>query len=279
MKKYPLFLCPFIVLLIISCKKSNSGGNSNVAATSYVSSAISTSPQQQIIDSFSYDSSHRLNTFMITVYDTTSGYAQYNSQILKFIYNGSNTYPSYYNEYDTALGNTDGDYHLLSYDAQDRITKDTSLSGSGYVAYYSYPSNNLASTVLWEGTLQDNMVDTLYMANGNMGTEIIYTAEVPGQPDVQQGDINFSYASTANPCYHEATANSIGQVLFIASINGSGDFVDFNSKDAYMGASGTQSSGPIVAFKYTLSNDSKGRLSHVTGTAAGATGTIVYNYY
>ena len=282
MKKYPLFLCPIIVLLIISCKKSNSGGNSNEAATSYVSTAISTSPLQQIIDSFSYDSSHRLSSYTITVYDTTTSYpqyTQYHSQILKFIYNGSNTYPSYYNEYDTALGNTDGDYHLLSYDAQDRITKDTSLSGSGYVAYYSYPNNNLASTVLWEGTLQDNMMDTLYIANGNMGTEVVYDAQIPGQPDVQQGDINFSYASTANPCYHETIANSIGQLLFTASVNGSGDFVDFNSKDAYVGASGTQASGPIVAFKYTLSNDSKGRLSHVTGSAAGATGTIVYNYY
>jgi hypothetical protein len=281
MTKYrlTLFLGTIIVLLIISCKKSNSGGNSNEAAISYVSSAISTSSQQMIIDSFTYDSTHRLDTYMITIYDTTSGYAQYNSQVLKFIYIGSNTYPLYYNAYDTALGNTDGDYHLLSYDAQNRITKDTSLSGSGYVAYYSYPNNNLASTVLWEGTLQDNMVDTLYMANGNMGNEVIYNAEIPGQPDVLQGDINFSYASIANPCYHAAIANSIGPVLFIASINGDGDFVDFNSKNAYEGASGIQQGGPIVAFKYTLANDSKGRLSHVTGSAAGATGTIVYNYY
>jgi hypothetical protein len=278
-KKYPLFLCPIIALLIISCKKSNSGGNSNEAATSYVSSAISTSPQQQIVDSFRYDSAHRLDSFMITVYDTTTIYPQYNSQLLQFIYIGSNTYPSYYNEYDSALGNISGDYHLLSYDAQNRISKDTSLSGSGYVAYYTYPGNNLASTILWEGTLQDNMMDTLYMANGNMGSELVYDAQVPGQPDVLQGDINFSYASTANPCYHAAIANSIGPLLFIASVSGSGDFVDFNSKNAYEGASGTQQGGPIVAFKYTLSNDSKGRLSHVTGSAAGATGTIVYNYY
>jgi len=121
MKKYPIYLCPIIVLLIISCKKSNSGGNSNEAAASYVSSAISTSSQQQIIDSFRYDSTHRLDSFMITIYDTTSGYAQFNSQILQFIYIGSNTYPSYYNEYDSALGNISGDYHLLSYDAQQRI--------------------------------------------------------------------------------------------------------------------------------------------------------------
>ena len=279
MKKYPIYLCPIIVLLIISCKKSNSGGNSNEAAASYVSSAISTSSQQQIIDSFRYDSTHRLDSFMITIYDTTSGYAQFNSQILQFIYIGSNTYPSYYNEYDSALGNISGDYHLLSYDAQNRITKDTSLSGSGYVAYYSYPGNNLASTVLWEGTLQDNLMDTLYMANGNMASEVVYDSEIPGQPDVLQGDINFSYASTANPCYHQATSNSIGPLLFIASVNGNGDFVEFNSKNAYEGASGTQQGTQIVAFKYTLSNDSKGRLSRVTGSAAGATGTIVYNYY
>jgi hypothetical protein len=202
MKKYPIYLCTIIVFFVISCKKSNSGGNTNEAATSYVSSVISTSSQQQIIDSFTYDSTHRLGSYMITIYDTTSGYPQFNSQVLKFLYNGSNTYPSYYNAYDTALGNTNGDYHLLSYDAQNRITKDTSLSGSGYVAYYSYPSNNLAATILWEGTLQDNLVDTLYMANGNMGTEIIYDAEIPGQPDVQQAILIFP---TLRPPIHAIT--------------------------------------------------------------------------
>jgi hypothetical protein len=117
------------------------------------------------------------------------------------------------------------------------------------------------------------------MANGNIGTEVIYNAQIPGQPDVQQGDVNFSYAPTANPCYHAAIANSIGPLLFIASINGNGDFVDFNSKNAYEEASGTQQGGPNIAFKYTLANDSKGRLSRVTGAAAGLSGTIVYNYY
>lgn len=280
MKKYGLtfFLSTIILLLIISCKKSNSGNNSTASAY-YVSSAISTTPQQQIIDSFRYDSTHRLDSFMITVYDTTSGNPQYNNMTLQFIYEGSNTYPSYYYLYDAALGNSAGDYHLLSYDAHNRISKDTSLSGSGYVAYDTYPGNNLASTVLWEGTLQDNLIDTLYMAGGNMSSEVVYDSEIPGQPDVQQGDIHFSFASTANPCYHETIANSIGPLLFIASVNGQGDFVEFNSKNAYEAATGTQQGGPNVSFKYTLVNDSKGRLSRVTGVAAGVSGTIIYNYY
>jgi len=46
-----LSLSALILILIFSCKKSNSGGSSS-AATSYLSAVVSYSPQQKIVDSF-----------------------------------------------------------------------------------------------------------------------------------------------------------------------------------------------------------------------------------
>lgn len=277
--RLPLFLCTVIVLFTFSCKKSNPGkpsANKSTDTVSYVSSVIAISEQSRNIDSFRYDTAHRLDSFMMFTYDTTAGNPQFNNITLRFIYNGSNNYPSYYYQYDSAYGNTGGDYHVLSYDAQNRITKDTSLSGSGYVAWYSYPNNNLAATVLWEGTLQDNWMDTLYMANGNIGSEVIYDAPIPGQPDVLEATAHIAYDSVANPCYHAATANTIGHLLFIASYSVNTSFVDFNSKYAYDDFLDIQP-GLTVAISYTLTRDSKGRLSRVTENPLVT--TFVYNYY
>ena len=280
MKKYPLFLCTLCLLLIFSCKKSNSGNESAAtAASSYLSSVIAYSSQQRVINSFSYDSSHRLDSFAQTVYDTTSGLPEYNTFLVQFIYQGANTYPSYYNYYDTLQGNY-GDYHLLSYDGQGRISKDSSLSGSGYVDYFAYPNNNIASTVLWEGTAEDNQIDTLFITNGNTTAEHIYTSDIPGQPDDLQGAVNYGFSSIPNPGYHADISNSIGPLLTIIGIDGFGGAVDFISKDALSQVSGIGSGLPTGAtITYTLTKDSKGRLSTRSASYAGVTGSDVFNYY
>jgi hypothetical protein len=279
MKKTTLYLIAFCIFLAFSCKKSNSDNGSTPASNYYLSSVVSYSPQQKIIDSFCYDSLHRVDTFMQTIYDTTSGTPQYNTFTAQFLYQSTNTYPSYYNYYDVPLGNY-GDYHILSYDANNRITKDTSLSGSGYVTYYSYPNNNIAATVLFEGTTQDNQIDTLFVTNGNISSGTYYTSDIPGQPDQQQADVQYTYASTANPAYHAAISNSIGPLLTTLDVDGFGGFVDFISKNAYKGVVGVQQTAPLsFSYTYNLTNDNKGRLSTYTGSAAGSTATIVFSYY
>jgi hypothetical protein len=43
------------------------------------------------------------------------------------------------------------------------------------------------------------------MTNGNVSAETIYTSNMPGQPDQQQADVQYKYASSANPAlsyYH-----------------------------------------------------------------------------
>jgi hypothetical protein len=280
MKKYPLSLSlsALIFILIFSCKKSNSGGSSS-AATSYLSAVVSYAPQQKIVDSFYYDSTHLLDTFTQTIYDTTSGSPLYNSYTLQFIYQSPNTYPSYYNLYDVTYGNY-GDYHLLSYDGQGRVSKDTSLSGSGYVTYYSYPDNNVVIDDWFEGTSQDNQIDTLYMSNGNMSGETIYTANIPGQPDQQQGDVQYKFNTSANPAYHAAITSTIGPLLYNVTQTNNGGFVDFLSKNVFDLAAGTESSAPgIFSLTYVQTLDNKGRLSELTGPGGAAAGSIVFSYY
>jgi hypothetical protein len=278
MKKIPLYLGALCIFLAFSCKKSNSGGNGS-PANYYLSSVVSYSPQLKIIDSFSYDSVHRVDSFIQTIYDTTSGTPQYNTFTAQFIYQSATAYPSGYNYYDVPLGNY-GDYHILSYDPDNRVIKDTSLSGSGYVTWYSYPNNNIAATVLFEGTAENNQIDTLFLTNGNISGAAYYTSDVPGQPDQQQADVRYSYAPTANPAYHAAISNSIGPLLTTLDVDGFGGFVDFISKNAYKQVVGVQQTTPLsFSYIYNLTTDSKGRLSTYTGNASGSSATIVFSYY
>lgn len=87
------------------------------------------------------------------------------------------------------------------------------------MVYYSYPGNNIAFEIKFEGTAQDNLIDTFYLANRNVSSEASYLSNIPGQPDLQEYDVQFTYASTANPGYHEAMTNSIGPLLTTIELN------------------------------------------------------------
>lgn len=280
MKKAPLY--PALLLLVLnSCSKNNSGNN-NPPPAYYLSSVVATVPMQRLVDSFYYDSLHRIDTFSQSVYDTLGpGNVLYNKFSLQFLYDGSKTAPSWYNYYDIPYGNY-GDYHLLSYDAEGRISKDTSLSGSGFVTFFTYPNNNVVTVVYPEGNPENNSIDTLYMTNGNITRHALYTAVIPGQPDVSSGSTTFTDASTANPAYHEAISAAFGPLLFAWTLSHNTFDVDFVSKNTWQGISGASATSPlgIPAVTYTLTNDGRGRLQKMTAGPAGAPmANMVFSYY
>src|ERR1700743_855312 len=98
MKKYPLSLAILALFLTFSCKKTNSGGGGSSSGpnSTYLSSVISYSPQQKVVDSFSYDSLHRLIRFSQYDYDSTSGSPLYNSLSANFTYQDNATSPTRY---------------------------------------------------------------------------------------------------------------------------------------------------------------------------------------
>jgi hypothetical protein len=276
MKKLPLYLT-FLLITLYSCKKSNSG-NSTPPPAYYLSSAVALSPVYRIVDSFYYDTLNRIDTFSQSIYD--SGSTQSNSWYIQFIYQGNNTWPSWYNSFDPQLGGF-GDYHLLSYDADNRITKDTSLSGSGYVAYFSYPDNNIATTILPEGTPDDNLIDTLYLSNGNVSEQADYESAIPGQPDALTGVADFTDASNANPAYHASISNSIGPLLYQYTLASSSGFLDFTSRNARKQINTTD---PLLSYdvsplNYSLTTDDKGRLAKMTSGSGSTGSTIIFSYY
>jgi hypothetical protein len=142
----------------------------------------------------------------------------------------------------------------FSFDSLYRLTQ---FSQFTYDSTSGSPLYN-SSTVLFEGTIDDNLIDTLFLTNGNIGSEHVYNSDIPGQPDVLNGDVQYGFSSTANPAYHSAITSSIGPLLATLEINGFGGFVDFISKNAFNKLSGVANGLPSgTGLNYTLTNDSK----------------------
>jgi len=127
MKKWPLVLCALVLCCVFACKKSNSPGNSS-SSDAWLSSISSYSSQSRIVNSFSYDSVHRIARFAQYVFDSTQGYPLFYGFTVDFaLPAGSGSAPtSYTYKHIPAIGAAD--LHLLSYDGQGRIIKDASTS-------------------------------------------------------------------------------------------------------------------------------------------------------
>lgn len=276
MKKWLLLLFIPVMLWISSCKKSGSSNN-NPVNNAYLSSVISLSPQTRVIDSFYYDSSHRLTQFAQFDYDSSQGYPTMGAwEAIFALPAGSSAAPTSY-VYDL---NGVVDQRILTYDTQGRILRDSSVSGSGFVAYYSYPNGNIATTVLFDGTPMNNQIDTLFLSNGNVTTMRIYDPNASATADSLAGTVNFGFTSLTNPAYHAAMTSSIGPLLYILQLDGYGTSVDPISQHAFNSVSGSGYGLPSgVTLKYNQTTDSQGRLVELSSPLGPVAGSISFTYY
>ncbi len=276
MKKAFLLVC--VAALLFSCKKSGSGtstnnnnsnnnNNNNTPGNDslfFVISIRDYSPQNLVNDSIVYNSANKIAKFLQYEYDTTSGPAIADSIRTVFSFSGADTIPSSYISYQD--GTTDP--HLLSYDGQGRIVKDTSTSGSGYVAYFSYPNNEIVSTVLFEGTYVDTQIDTLFMGSNNINSSALYYSG---------GDfstIHLSYSSYNNPVYNPGIENGVGPLLYLLCLDGYGGGADYISKKQTSSESIIQDGTFLGSFNFNISLDSRARVSQYTASGA----TVLYTY-
>lgn len=275
MKKWLLILLPSVIWAA-SCKKSGSSNN-NHPNNSWLSAVVSLQPQTRVVDSFRYDSSHRITAFTQYQYDSSQGYPTFGEWAVQFAYPaGTNSQPSSY-LYVTGVIT---DIHALTYDAQGRITRDTSVSGTGYVAHYSYPNGNIATTVLFDGTLKNNQIDTLFLSGGNVTMLRVYYPNAAGTADSLSGAANFGFTSLANPAYHADMTNSIGPLLYILQLDGFGSSVDPISQHAFNTVSGVGSGlPPGVSLKYNQTTDAQGRLIELSSPLGPVAGSISFTYY
>jgi YD repeat-containing protein len=276
MQKLSLCLTIGLLFFIYSCKKSNSSSNSS-NANSWLSSVTDYSPQQSIVDSFSYDSSHRIASFMQFEFDSTGGYPIYGNWSAIFaLPAGSSAAPTSYTNDLTGTLET----HELSYDAQGRITRDSSLGSSGWVIYFGYPNGNIAINAYYDGTIANSILDTLFMSNGNIASVHAYGPNNAGTADSLEGSVKYGFSGISNPGYHSTLTSTIGPLIYILQISGYGGFFDNISEKVLNSISGPVGGSSIdVTIPYTLTTDSQGRLSRQTASYGGSTASIVYRYY
>ena len=270
MKKYWLFSLILCVIVISSCHKSNSSGNSGSAY--YLSSTVTTTAGTRIVDSFTYDTTHQLQGFYQTKYDTTTGTPI--TTYASAVFSGGSTLPTGY----TYSINANHVSHALSYDNENRIVKDT-CPATGYVAYFSYPNGNIAITVLFTGTAANNQIDTLYMSGGNIATANTWMPNDEGTADSLQGSLKFGYSSLANPAYHQTITSSLGPLLYLLTVDGLGGGLDPVSEKASNSLSGEIDGLPSgLTINFAQTTDSKGRLSQLHANLLGISETIAFNY-
>ena len=274
MKKYLLFYLVLCVVAIWSCHKSNSSKNPTDSGY-YLSSAVSYTAGARVVDSFDYDSAHRLSQFIQTKYDTTTGTPVQTVASTQFVLAAGTTPPTGY----SYSINGNAVVHNLSYDAQGRISKDTCPT-TGYVAFFSYPGGNIAATVLFNGSALDNQIDTLYLSGGNVAMANTWMPNNAGTADSLQGSLKFGYSGLANPMYHQTITGSIGPLIYLLTVNGLGGGMDPVSQKASSSLSGNIYGLPSgLTINFSQSTDSKGRLSKLSASVFGIGETVFFNYY
>jgi hypothetical protein len=233
-----VFLFAVLCFCIVSCKKAdnpsvnnnNNNSNNNPAPLSYVSSIWVYSAPNEIVDSFTYDTSHHIAVFAQYMYDSTR--KTFNDRIADtYSFSGTDTVPSSYIQTYLSISGLMNVTHDLSYDSQNRIIKDTALDGSGFVIYFSYSLNSITSTVLFEGTTADEQISVSDLSNGNVSSTSI-------QGSGLQTGASFGYSTYANPAYNPAVANTIGPLLFLQSFDGYGGYQDFISQKLVVSGNG-----------------------------------------
>jgi len=239
---------------------------------SYLASVRIIAPNSLRIDSFSYDDQKRMARF-----------AQYATEgsnsadvIMDFSFSGNNPLPTGFTA--TYDGGTPAP-HQLTFDGQGRIIKDTSTNGSHFVTYYTYSGNYAICKILFDGTTTDAQIDTLIVTDGNL-TGIKVWGENGGTWE-QQGNITYGHATAANPGYKAEIANAVGPLLYVLSVYNYGGYGDYISKAVMNKVTGQADGLPAGGFSYTVSTDSKGRVSTFTPAGVGAPAGVktTFTYY
>jgi hypothetical protein len=167
--------------------------------------------------------------------------------------------------------------HQLYYDGQNRIVKDSGISGTGYVNYISYPGSNIVSRVLFDGTAGNDQVDTVFFTNGNVTSQHIYYPNNAGTTDSLSGSPRYGYSASVNPLYHAGIAATTGVLLNLLAYDGFGGMIDFLSVDAINTASNLGGGlAPGTTLNFNVVADSKGRVAFLALSGAF---TISFNYY
>lgn len=265
-------LCLAAVLIFSSCHHGGGSDGGNPVNNSYLASVRTIAPGTLLIDSFTYDDQHRVGRF--AQYETDG--SNNGKIIMDFSFSGSNTPPTGY----TRIENGGSpDEHTLTYDGQGRIMKDTGVSGTHFVTYYTYSGSYIISKILFDGTENDAQIDTLTITNGNVTSERVWGEDQGAWED--QGEIVLGRATAANPGYKEQVAKTVGPLLYVLSVYNYGGYGDYISKAVMNKITGNAEGIPPSGLNYSATLDASGRVSALTASGLGVPAGVktVFTYY
>jgi hypothetical protein len=263
----------FSLILLFSCSKSGNTNNSNssllVSVTEYQSAPIIT----KTVRNFSYDQNQQLGAVHTHTYDTLGGQAYLDSSLITYPSSSPTTPPASYDIL-WVMGSVNPvqsatEHHLLYYDGQNRIVKDsisgkTNISNSpnSYTTNFIYGNSNIIAQYLYQnpsGPDINSMValDTFTIVSGNLGNTIQYNVQ-PGDTSFYRSD-SYLFSNSKNPLYESTLANRLGAVL---RFNNIGDFIS-----PYLMSQWTMNmGGNQFTRNYNWVTDSLGRVTQGFGT-------------
>ncbi len=263
------------LILFFSCSKSGNTNNSNgsllVSVTEYQTAPVIT----KTVRNFTYDQNQELGAVHTHTYDTLGGQAFLDTSLITYPSSSPTTPPASY-DITWVMGSVNpvqgaSEHHLLSYDAQNRIVKDSISSKTDisnptpklYTTNFIYANSNIIAQYLYQnpsGPDINSMVslDTFMLSNGNLGNTIQYNVQ-PGDTSFYRSD-GYLFSNSKNPLYETTLANRLGAVL---RFNNIGDFIS-----PYLMSQWTMNLAGNNQFtrNYTWVTDSEGRIVQGFGT-------------
>jgi hypothetical protein len=268
-------LLPISLVLFFSCSKSGNTNNSNssllVSVTEYQSAPVTT----KTVRNFSYDQNQQIGAVYTHTYDTSGGQAYLDSSLITYPSSSATTPPASYDivwivgTTTPASGATE--HHLLYYDGQERIIKDSTSSKTNisnanpnlFTTYFVYNNSTIVAQSLYPdpnnpGSGLMNALDTFSLFNSNLVNSIQYNVAV-GDTTIYRTD-TYLFSTSKNPLYESTLANRLGAAL---RFNNIGDFIS-----PYLMSQWTTNMGGNSQFtrNYNWVTDSLGRVVQGFGT-------------
>ncbi len=263
------------LILFFSCSKSGNTNNSNssllVSVTEYQTAPVIT----KTVRNFSYDQNQELGAVYTHTYDTSGGQAYLDSSLITYPSSSATTPPTSYDivwMIGTTIPATGAtEHHLLYYNGQDRIIKDSTSSKTVisntnpnlFTTYFIYNNSNIVAQYLYPdpnhpGSSLMNSLDTFSLFNGNLANSVQYSVAV-GDTSILESDA-YSFSNSKNPLYESTLANRLGAAL---RFNNIGDFIS-----PYLMSQWTSNMGGNNQFtrNYNWVTDSLGRVVQGFGT-------------
>jgi hypothetical protein len=278
-----IFFLSLLSVVFFSCTKTSSPNLGPAIQDSLPNTFSLYLPQHRTkaVEIFGYEAQTQLATINAYSYDTSSGSPVIDSFSVSFTLGTAGAPPSAYDEIYHFQGDPpagESEHHMLVYDTQNRVIMDSitvSTISSFTVQHYLY-DNNGNTTVQWlfgdpqtPGSYVINQIDTMYVQNENILTDINYT--------VTDGTLNHlftrNYSAHINPLYNSALANSLGCLMVFNNL------LDFRSKNLPTQYIDQEYGSPTITINYLWSVDATGSVTKGVGTSA-ADGSIqqIYNF-